>query len=120
MAHTWTMTLELPAGLPAKAEATAREGAVLSLWQEGMISTGRAAKMLGLCYHDFLDLLAERRIPFVQADEPNEAALEKFIRLKAEEEKAENRIQNFQDRTINERRQPCETWCGTACWPCVC
>lgn len=88
MAHTWTLTLELPTGLPAKAETTAKEGAVLALWQEGLISTGRAAKMLGLCYHDFLDLLAERGIPVVQADEPNEAALKKFIRLKAEEDKA--------------------------------
>jgi predicted HTH domain antitoxin len=88
MAHTWTMTLELPAGLPAKAEATAREGAVLSLWQEGMISTGRAAQMLGLCYHDFLDLLAERRIPFIQDDDLNEAVIEEFMRRKAEEDAA--------------------------------
>jgi len=45
-------------------EKRAREGAVLALWEAGSLSTRQAAAELGLEYYDFVDLLAERGIPY--------------------------------------------------------
>jgi predicted HTH domain antitoxin len=44
-----------------------REGMVLELFQEGQISSGKAAEILGLSQARFLDLLADRNIPYLDA-----------------------------------------------------
>ena len=61
-----TITLEVPEHVSEQARRKAREAAVLTLWEEGAISTGVAAAELGLTHHDFLDLLASRGIPVVR------------------------------------------------------
>jgi hypothetical protein len=59
--------LDIPEGIPDRikqiVEEQAHETAVLVLWQSGEYSTREAAEELGLTYHDFLDLLADRGIP---------------------------------------------------------
>lgn len=61
------MTLEVPESTSEAdreaAERSAREGAVLSLWEREVLSTRAAAEKLGLDYGEFLDLLAARGIP---------------------------------------------------------
>jgi predicted HTH domain antitoxin len=42
----------------------AHETTVLALWEAREISAGEAAEELGLSRHEFLDLLAQRGIPF--------------------------------------------------------
>jgi predicted HTH domain antitoxin len=42
-----------------------RQALVLELFQEGAISSGRAAELLGISKDAFLDLLAERGIPYL-------------------------------------------------------
>lgn len=49
----------------------AREWVVLELFQEGEISAGKAGEILGLPKARFLDLLNERRLPYLDAS-PNE------------------------------------------------
>jgi predicted HTH domain antitoxin len=80
---TVTLALELPGRLSSTAERTAREGAIIALWQTGELSTGRAAESLGVSYRRFLEMLAERNIPVVQADEPNYAAMDRYRRQRA-------------------------------------
>ena len=46
----------------------AREWVLLELFQEGRISSGKAAKFLGLSKAQFLDLLSERHLPYLDAD----------------------------------------------------
>jgi predicted HTH domain antitoxin len=53
----------------------AQEWVVLELFQEGEISSGKAAEILGLSKSRFLDLLNERRLPYLDA-EPGELARE--------------------------------------------
>ena len=49
----------------------AQEWVVLELFQEGEISAGKAAEILGLSKVLFVDLLNERRLPYLDA-EPGE------------------------------------------------
>jgi len=46
----------------------AREWVLLELFQEGKISSGKAAEFLGLSKAQFLDLLNERHLPYLDAD----------------------------------------------------
>jgi hypothetical protein len=73
------VTLRAPAGVSetAKEAATAQahEAAVLALWTAGELSTRQAAEELGLDYHQYLDLLAEKGIP-VESGPLDLAALE--------------------------------------------
>ena len=46
----------------------AREWVLLELFQEGRISSGKAAEFLGLSKSHFLDLLNERHLPYLDAD----------------------------------------------------
>jgi predicted HTH domain antitoxin len=61
-----TIVLEVPEHVSEPARKKAREAAVLTLWEEGAISTGVAAAEMGLSRHDFLDLLASKNIPVVR------------------------------------------------------
>jgi predicted HTH domain antitoxin len=49
----------------------ATEWVILELFQEGEISSGKAAEILGLSKSRFLDLLDARKLPFLDA-EPGE------------------------------------------------
>ena len=75
--------VEMPAGISEQTAKTAQrrgeESVVLAVWQAGEISTRQAAEELGLSYHDFLDLLAERGIP-VESDMFDMEALEEARR----------------------------------------
>lgn len=62
------LVVELPAstvsmvwGTSQVAEADLRERAVLGLFSDGKISSGKAAELLGLSRWDFLDLLVRRQ-----------------------------------------------------------
>jgi predicted HTH domain antitoxin len=46
----------------------AREWVLLELFQEGKISSGKAAEILGLSKAQFLDLLNQRNLPYLDAD----------------------------------------------------
>ena len=46
----------------------ARKWVLLELFQEGKISSGKAAEFLGLSKAQFLDLLNERHLPYLDAD----------------------------------------------------
>jgi predicted HTH domain antitoxin len=46
----------------------AREWVLLELFQEGKISSGKAAEILGLSKAQFLDVLNERNLPYLDAD----------------------------------------------------
>ncbi len=46
----------------------AREWVLLELFQEGKISSGKAAEFLGLSKAQFLDLLNERHLPYLDTD----------------------------------------------------
>lgn len=46
----------------------AREWVLLELFQEGRISSGKAAEILGLSKGQFLDLLNQRNLPYLDAD----------------------------------------------------
>lgn len=74
--------IELPRDLLAALEIPeselgrrAKEWVVLELFQEGEISAGKASDILGLSKAHFLDLLNERRLPYLDAD-PQELAEE--------------------------------------------
>jgi hypothetical protein len=60
------VVLEVPEGVPEEIKRKAYDAAVLTLWEEGAISSGVAAAELGLTHHDFLDLLASKGIPIVR------------------------------------------------------
>jgi hypothetical protein len=61
-----------------KVRRAALEGAVLTLWQAGRMSTRRAAKRLGLTYRAYLDLLTDRDIP-VLSDDPDEDRVKDLV-----------------------------------------
>jgi predicted HTH domain antitoxin len=46
----------------------AQEWVVLELFQEGEISAGKAAEILGMTKVRFLDLLDQRQLPYLDAD----------------------------------------------------
>jgi predicted HTH domain antitoxin len=46
----------------------AKEWVLLELFQEGKISAGKAAEVLGLSKPQFLDLLNERHLPYLDAN----------------------------------------------------
>jgi predicted HTH domain antitoxin len=46
----------------------AQEWVALELFQEGGISAGKAAEILGLSKLEFLDLLNQRNLPYLDAD----------------------------------------------------
>ena len=54
----------------------AEEGAVLALWESGDLSTRQAAAELGLEYYDFVDLLADRGIPYERGSYDSSAVQE--------------------------------------------
>jgi len=67
--------IELPEKLLAALDVSeselgrqAREWVLLELFQEGKISSGKAAEFLGLSKAQFLDLLNERHLPYLDAD----------------------------------------------------
>jgi predicted HTH domain antitoxin len=45
-----------------------KEGVVLGLFQEGEISSGKAAEILGLSKAQFLELLSQQNLPYLDAD----------------------------------------------------
>lgn len=51
------------------AQQVLKEQTVLRLFEQGTISTGYAAQMLGLNRFEFLDLLAKRQIPVLNYSE---------------------------------------------------
>ncbi len=71
--------VEAPAEVSDQAKALAQrkahEAAVLALWQEGELSSSRAAEELSLSVHDFLDLLAAHGLP-VESGPLNLTAIE--------------------------------------------
>jgi len=46
----------------------AREWVLLELFQEGKISAGKAAELLGMSKPQFLELLSQRNLPYLDAD----------------------------------------------------
>lgn len=67
--------IELPRDLVAALEIPesdlgrrAQEWVILELFQEGGISSGKAAELLGLSKLEFLDLLDQRNLPYLDAD----------------------------------------------------
>jgi predicted HTH domain antitoxin len=46
----------------------AREWVLLELFQEGKISAGKAAELLGVSKFQFLELLNQRNLPYLDAD----------------------------------------------------
>lgn len=46
----------------------AKEWVVLELFQEGQISAGKAAEILGLSKPGFMELLSQRDLPYLDAD----------------------------------------------------
>jgi predicted HTH domain antitoxin len=46
----------------------AREWVLLELFQEGKISSGKAAEFLSLSKAQFLDLLSQRHLPYLDTD----------------------------------------------------
>ena len=51
-------------GTPPQAAAMARELIILGLYQEGRISGGKAAELLGLTRHAFVSLLARKGMDY--------------------------------------------------------
>ena len=48
-------------------ERESKTQTVLALWKRGACSAGVAAKMLGVSFRSFLDLLAAHNIPYVES-----------------------------------------------------
>lgn len=75
MTTDFTLPLTLPAefqsllGAPPQAAETAREFIILGLYQEGRLSGGKAAQLLGVTYRGFVAVLARKGIPFFRYDE---------------------------------------------------
>jgi len=75
MAAVLKFEIELPRNLLAALDIPeselgrqAREWVLLELFHEGKISSGKAAEMLGLSKAQFLDLLHQRNLPYLDAD----------------------------------------------------
>ncbi len=70
MTHTATLQIALPKdflallGAPPQAAETAKEFIILGLYQEGRISGGKAAELLGLTKLGFVSLLARKGIDY--------------------------------------------------------
>ncbi len=70
-----TLTLSLPnelrtlLGTQAQAAEAVKEYTILGLYQEGRISAGKAAELLGLTLHGFAALLARKGIAYFRYDE---------------------------------------------------
>lgn len=69
-----SLTVSLPhdflflLGSQAQANATAKEYIALGLLQEGRISAGKAAELLGLTRHGLIDLLARKGVDYFRLD----------------------------------------------------
>lgn len=82
MLRTLDIKIALPVDVPLKdeeLEAKAREGAILVLWQAGAFTIREAAASLGITYRNFLDLLAQHKIPVI-TEPPDQAAVEEAWR----------------------------------------
>ena len=66
----------------AEANQKAREWMALELFREGHISTGKAAEILGLTKSQFIDLLNQRGIPYLDLS-PEELAQEQSVAIAA-------------------------------------
>ncbi len=69
---TLKVEVELPRDLliglnvpPAEIRQKTREWVALELFREGQVSAGKAAELLGLTKAQFIDLLDERGIPYL-------------------------------------------------------
>lgn len=74
MATTLSVPVEVPSGLlgfKTEAELTAdlRTTLAVRLFEEGRVSTGRAAQMAGMGKWDFIEELGRRKVPVVNWDE---------------------------------------------------
>lgn len=76
--------LEVPEDVSEQARKKAHQAAVLTLWEEGAISTGVAAAELELTRHDFLDLLTSKGIPVVRRSPDPERIREVSRKLAAD------------------------------------
>ena len=78
--RTIKVHLEVPDGISDQTrqavQTHAEETVILGLWQNGELSTRRAAEELSLSYHEFLDLLAARGIAAVSGGDIHTAAIE--------------------------------------------
>jgi predicted HTH domain antitoxin len=67
LAKTIHVNLEMPEGISEESKEAAahqaREAAILAVWERGELTIRTAAAELGLTYHEFLDLLADRGLP---------------------------------------------------------
>jgi predicted HTH domain antitoxin len=83
---TFSVELRIPEALRElgySAEEICREVPtllVLKRFRDGVISSGRAAQILGLSRRDFLDLLAKERVPFYDPSDSDLAAEFETIR----------------------------------------
>jgi len=93
MADSLTFTVTLPRelinllGAPTQASKAAREYIILGLYQEGRISGGKAAELLGLTRRSFIALLARKGIPYFRL-EPQEWDAE-AARIRASQQSAD-------------------------------
>jgi predicted HTH domain antitoxin len=53
----------------ATAQQVIKEQTVLRLYQEGKLSTGRGAKMMGLSIHDFIQFLGQHQVSIFRYEE---------------------------------------------------
>ncbi len=68
-------------GSPAAAERDIIERVVLGLFAEGRLAAGRAARLLGITYADFMELLARRKVPWPYGPEDLHQDIETMRRL---------------------------------------
>lgn len=70
-----TMKIELPANFlqynitPEKVQGLVREWLVIDLFTSDQVSSGQAARLLGISRIEFLDLLHKRHIAYLEYDE---------------------------------------------------
>ena len=67
-----------------QAQRTAREWAVIKLWEAGHLSTRAAAKSLELTYYDYIDLLGVRGVPVVREMSDNQVIHDTLEQLQNE------------------------------------
>ena len=86
---TFKIEVELPQDVlialnvsPAEISQKAREWLALELFREGLISAGKAAEWLALTKANFIDLLDQRGIPYLDLS-PAELAQDKAVALAA-------------------------------------
>ena len=86
---TLKIEVELPRDLlmaldisTVEANQKAREWMALELFREGHISTGKAGEILGLTKSQFIDLLNQRGIPYLDLS-PEELAHERAVAITA-------------------------------------